>query len=264
MKRYRYDHLNAPGGPLKELLDRVEALSRDIDGEGSLAGSMAEAHLVIGHFEDDDIEDIRRCRRQFERFPAAQVVVLVTTQPGFPQVERFRHSIVNRGSCQRAMLFVRDMKALADEETLRHTVSLTFGQAAEVAAGRDRIFKKEAHPFAIPPRSPDPHWLRRSRAFCHDWLPYFLMDVKAYIKTGCRDKSLLERRFADWEREKRAEAGALVGQLKEGAAVQAWQAADAAFHKCAGGLGAETGWEDFLALQEAFSRLAALLRHVEG
>jgi len=351
MKFYLYDHINTHSYELKKIFDKAANISKEIDREENDKADFKNANLVIGHYEDDDIEDIINFKSDFNEFPDNQVVVFITTQQGFPENENFKNTVVTCKGKRRAVLFVRNMKALSNDETLRKLVKLTFEQAKEVIERKDDIFNRESHPFNpftsehlqaifilcrifaavsiaageisfedalkhifvevdtdrlkrlfkdLVPEEKDEtgywklkllelkntnwhldifkkedfdtikrefgeteykesqlerfihsiirkktiddnflldvlkvnreieerlnierqnktsaQWQIRNRAFRHDWLQYFLEDIKAFVNTNCRDFSLMDKRFQDWEMGKRNEAKTLIDQYKE-------------------------------------------------
>ena len=262
MKRkiHLYDHLE-PGNPgLKKIFHQITAVAKELNRIETVETNPGNADLVIGHFEDDDIREMINRGPAFHPFPHGQVIVLLTTQTGFPELPQFKHAIITCATAQRAVLFVRNMNALSHYGTLKRLVELNLEQAKDIIENQDGILWKEYHPFKIqdPKAGVSPQWKVKHRAFHHDWLQYFLQDINAFIKTGCSEFSILDKRFPQWPKEKKREAESLIADDNISRAIKT---ADSTYMECANLDRADL--KNFRDLQDAFQQLAEVLRDLE-
>lgn len=259
-KLHLYDHLE-PGNPkLKKIFDQITEISKEINRIETVETNLRNADLVLGHFEDDDMREIINRGPAFHPFPDKQVIVFLTTQHGFPEHPQFKHSIITYAAKQRAVLFVRNMNALSHNITLKKLIRLTLEQAINIIENQDGIFGEKYNPFKIQDQETriSPKWKIKHRAFYHDWLQYFLQDINAFIKTGCSEFQILDKRFPQWRLEKRKEAESLVTGDNVSRAIKN---ADSAYQKCENR--DRPDLKNFLDLKDAFHHLAEVLRDLD-
>lgn len=138
--------------PIKYTIAQVKEIIAEISGETGLDMSIIEgngssgmdkkietAHLILGHFESDDIKKMAEGKEPFSIFQNHQVVVLVTTQsPGFPSKVENRHRKVQVKGRERVILFTMRMDALDIKETFKRILTLSFEDAVKIVNGKSQ------------------------------------------------------------------------------------------------------------------------------